>query len=281
MSPIKEPCYFAMELFVDRFTPEDRARHREKYREFISGEMSKTMHIAQVDAYEDYLALFRKVRSETAIGEASVAYLYSSHAAEEIRKRIPHAKIVIMLRNPADRAFSQYLMDLQTGRVTGSFAKELRAGLKRSEKSWGSTRMYLEPGLYFEQVKRYLQAFGRERVWIGLTEDLRRNRDALMRDLYNFIEVEPAILPPDELSLNVGRGIRFPRLNYWLHRWRIKRSSSYTSATTMRGSRLSRILYKPVPKLSARDRAMLMDFFVADIRKLQDLIGCDLSAWLR
>jgi hypothetical protein len=62
-----------------------------------------------VSEWEDYLRLFQHVRGETVIGEASVGYLWSETAARNIHAKIPSAKIPLVLRDPADRAFSQYL----------------------------------------------------------------------------------------------------------------------------------------------------------------------------
>ena len=145
--------------------------------------MAHTVHIAYVKKYEDYIGLFRKVRDEKAIGEASAAYLCSQRAAREIKARIPAAKILITLRNPIERAFSHYLMDLQLGRITGSFAEELHEDLKRPDKGWSRTRMYIEQGLYFEQVKHFLEVFGRERVRIYFSQDRAANERQSERPL--------------------------------------------------------------------------------------------------
>ena len=185
-----------------------------------------------------------------------------------------------MLRDPAARAYSHYLMDHQLGIVMRSFADELREDLKTPVKEWGRTRMYLEHGMYFEHVKRYLDLFGAERVRIYFSDDLRNRRSVLLRDLYNFLEVASEPLPQSEANLNQRRAPRFPRLNYWLHRSGLKRPNSSAMLRRLR-SRIAPMLYKPAPKLSEADRAMMLEFFADDIRKLQDLLSRDLSAWLR
>jgi len=279
-SPIKEPCFFATDIELAKFSPDYRHDYLPNAHEYIWGEMSHPVHSAYITKFEDYAGLFRKVRNEKAIGEASVAYLGSQRAAYEIKARIPDAKIVIILRDPAERAFSHYLMDRQLGVVLRSFTDELREDLKKPVKGWGRTRMYIEHGLYFEQVKRFLEVFGSERVRIYFSKDLREQRSALLQDLYSFLEVTPEPLPAGDANLNRSRAPRFPRFNYWMHRSGWKRPSSIATIRRLR-SRIAPMLYIPAPKLSETDRAMLIEFFADDIRKLQDLLDCDLSEWLR
>src|SRR5438552_14861177 len=110
MSPIKEPCFFAPE--VADVTPEARAMHdadADFLRAYLDGPMDEKRDRGLVLGWGDYVKLFKRVTSETAIGEASVAYLASPRAAPAIAERIPQARIVMILRNPIDRLFSRYL----------------------------------------------------------------------------------------------------------------------------------------------------------------------------
>jgi hypothetical protein len=77
--------------------------------------------------WDEYLRLFRNVRAERAVGEASAVYLWSPGAAESIRAYRKDARIVMILRDPAERAFSQYLHQLSGGLTQNSFRDHLRA----------------------------------------------------------------------------------------------------------------------------------------------------------
>jgi hypothetical protein len=280
MSPLKEPCYFATDIEVEKFAPDYRYDYLENPHEYIWGDMSEVVHLAYVKKYEDYVGLFRKVRDEKAIGEASVAYLWSERAAAEIKARIPEAKIIITLRNPIDRAFSHYQMDLKVGRVVRSFADELQDDLRNPDKGWCRSRMYLEHGLYFESVKRFLELFGAERVRIYFSQDLHHHRARVLGNLYDFLEVDPGLSPAADAIFNGAKVPRYPRINYWMYQLGLKRRSSFALIRRIR-RRIAPMLYAPAPKLAASDRAMLAGFFKDDILKLQDLVGRDLSAWLR
>ena len=111
MSPIKEPHYFSTEIREKNCEPELRrmmARDKAALREYLAGPMRQKRFGGIVERWEDYLGLFDDAEDQPALGEASVCYLWSRTAPQEIAGRIPRARILVMLRDPADRAFSQY-----------------------------------------------------------------------------------------------------------------------------------------------------------------------------
>src|ERR1700751_3282597 len=118
MSPIKEPCYFASEIRLENFGPELLAmatRDAPALRNYLDGPMREKRFGGIVTCWEDYLRLFRQAQAEKGIGEASVCYLWSKTAARNIAAQIPDARILMILRDPAERAFSQYLPLLTNG----------------------------------------------------------------------------------------------------------------------------------------------------------------------
>jgi hypothetical protein len=280
MSPIKEPNYFARDFDYSTFSSAYLHALLVNYRRYISGPMDKIVHIAHVHDATDYLRLFRNVTTETAIGEVSNSYLYSKIAASEIRAVVPHAKIIIILRNPTSRAYSQYLMDLRIGYVRGSFSDELLKDLRQSGKSWGGhSRCYVEMGLYYQQVKRYFDLFPPEQMRVFLYDDLEDDWNDLLNRLHTFLGVEPGVsggLP----RLNGAAIPRLKALNYVMHRSGLKRAFGATLPAPLK-SAAKRLFYTPdgLPQLGASDRQKLTRLFADDIQKLEQLIGRDLSAW--
>src|SRR5437667_3118215 len=138
MPALKEPHYFA------QITPS----HEQRYlRTIVRDEAA-------------YLRLFLKAKGYPAIGEASPSYLWDANAPHRIRKAVPHAKIIILLRDPVERAYSHYLMDVREGRQDLPFLQALERDWNRSKKGWSVSQLYVELGLYAEQVRRYLEVFG-------------------------------------------------------------------------------------------------------------------------
>lgn len=100
-------------------------------------------------------------------GDFSTSYLYSEKAAEQIYEYNPHAKILIFLRNPYDRAISLYNHQLRSMRENISTSDEAFDAEKgRIANGWSYGFHYMESGLYYQQVKRYMDVFGREKVCV-------------------------------------------------------------------------------------------------------------------
>ena len=128
-------------------------------REYLDGPMTDRRFGGLVREREQYSKLFKNVRDERAIGEASVCYLWSAEAARNIRNEIPAAKIIMILRDPADRAFSQYLHAVTNGLFAGSFREMLQASLANRGNKFGVLYPFLELGMYSQQVIRYQELF--------------------------------------------------------------------------------------------------------------------------
>jgi hypothetical protein len=164
MSPIKEPCFFSSETRPENFEGSRKLAVRqleEDVRRYLDGPMDKKLLGGIVRAWPDYLRLFSGADSQHAVGEASVNYLWSRSAPAAIAARVPHARIIIVLRAPAERAFSQYLHCVTGGIVTQSFREYVRASLRYQGEKLGVYKPFLEMGFYAEQVQRYLDLFPR------------------------------------------------------------------------------------------------------------------------
>src|SRR6185436_9103717 len=114
MSPIKEPSVFAPEVTgLSAYTKQAFEADKAALAEYLKNGPREKRRSGIVLDWSDYLKLFAHVRGERAIGEASVVYLTIESAAAAIRRKIPEAKIVMLLRDPAERLFSQYIATRQ------------------------------------------------------------------------------------------------------------------------------------------------------------------------
>jgi hypothetical protein len=139
-----------------------------------------------------YLRLFRHARGYKIVGDASPSYLWHPEVAYRIKRAVPDARILILLRDPIDRAFSHYLMDYREGVQDEPFYTALRRDMERTEKGWGVSYLYYELGLYSAQVYRYLDAFGPERVHLMLFEEFKRDVRRALKEMAAFLEIDPA-----------------------------------------------------------------------------------------
>lgn len=135
-----------------------------------------------------YLALFAAGRSCRWRGESSTAYFWDPPAAGRIKAFNPLARIVISLRDPADRAYSEYLHNIQTGNERRLFLAAIHELLAR--RGTGDPRGdFLASGFYLRDLQRYLDAFG-ERVHVLFFEDLKRDPRAALRKIFSFLGVD-------------------------------------------------------------------------------------------
>ena len=230
---------------------------------------------------EDYLRLFDGRQSERAVGEVSPEYLVNERACEAIAAELPGVRLVAVLRNPAERAFSDYLMYRRDGvepeEDFGRALDQQDARRRRGE----PTGWYVETGFYGRQLARYFDAFPREQVDVHLFEDLVRDPDGTMGAIFTFIGVDPVPLRSVD-QYNASGVPRNPVLGAVLRarRWLgppvkkvlPERARPAVERFVQRG--LDR------PALAPEHRARLIDTYGEDVRLLERFTGRDLSSWL-
>ena len=162
MSAIKEPHYFAEEIREENMDPGTRraiAAGNRELRDYLAGDMRAKRFGGIVPEWNDYVRLFANARRQTALGEASVCYLWSPTAPARIAEKLPQAKILLMLRNPVDRAYSQYLHGLSSGAIRWSFREHVNRNLRHESTQISVHYPFLEFGLYAEQLSDELGGY--------------------------------------------------------------------------------------------------------------------------
>jgi hypothetical protein len=276
MSPIKEPCYFASEIRMENLSEAHR-----RYIRLHSGETTSRPPGWLFTTWQEYLQLFQGVENEIAVGEASVAYLWSETAASNIAARLPDAKIVIMLRDPAERAFSQYLHQVAVGLVHGSFREHLEECLRNRDRTISAHYPLLEVGLYQKQVKRYLDRFPAKNIRIYWYEEDWRQPDRLLADLFQFLGVDPAFQPDTSRKKLERQAPRFPFAYHLAMRLDLTHQIGQVIPENLR-LRIRKLLFRRGTSLQMlpADRSLLVDYYRNDILGLGSLLDRDLTAWL-
>lgn len=277
-SPIKEPNFFSDDIKVEEFEGTPVGCDADA---FVQGPMSPPVHQAYVRRPETYQALFRRVAGESAIGECSPSYLYSRTAAANIRRVVPHARILMVLRNPVDRAISHYHMDCRIGLVCGTFAEVLAEDMAAPRKGWGISRLYIELGQYVAQVRRYLECFPAHQIKIIVFDDLRRDFNGVIDETLDFLEVDTARQDRELIASNPAKIPRAAGLNQVLHRLHLKPLiARYAPATLVDLGK--RLYYRDAQRfgVTEEDRERLRALFHDEIVQLSTLIDRDLSGWL-
>lgn len=242
---------------------------------------------------EDYHALFDGVTEEKAVGEISWTYLYRPEAPGRIhgytREYAPEMKLIVILRHPADRAYSHYRQNFKAGRepIT-DFVRALEEEETRVRDGWWPEFHYIQVGLYFAQLKRYLDLFDRSRVKIYLHEDFESDPKGFLRDVLRFLEVDDTFTPEAFVRYNSAGMPRNRALHLFLQKLKVARPVIERFIPEGQRRRIVRIgsdlhkrnLVRP-ELLSVLRRTVTEEYFREDILRLQDLIDRDLSSWLR
>jgi hypothetical protein len=232
----------------------------------------------------EYLSLFRQAGEGQLIGEATPYYLWHPKAPQRIREKSPQARIIAILREPADRAYSHYLLYLETGWEKRSFERAVREDYGLPRRDMGTSLLYVDLGLYHDQVSRYLETFGPEQVRVYLYEDLSRPRE-LMQDVCAFLGIpfhDGRFFDPRERY-----NVYIPRP--WLLRlWSSSHRLRYLALSLLpqrlaevARTRLTRKLEAPdKPPPDPRGLRFVRDACRDDVLRLQRLIRRDLGHWL-
>lgn len=243
-----------------------------------------------VTSLEAYLALFDGAGNHKAVGEASTFYfLLHQQTIDKIRSLVPdHEKIriIIILRDPVERAFSNYVMFRASGVETLPFEEAIEASTiaHRLRAGWTPSFDYVREGLYYERVKAYQDCFPLTRVY--LYEDLVSDAPGLVSDMFSFLEVDPHFRPDLSRRLNVGRLPRSQVIHKFVHdyfplRRVVKRGLelSVGRATMTRLIEWADSVNGRTERVLEETRGRLRAYYKNDIMALSRLIGRDLSGW--
>lgn len=284
LSPIKEPHYFSQDIDVNLFSKEFAQNKLQDIQKYVDGDMQQEYHAAFVRDWQQYEKLFKNVTDEKAIGELSTSYLYSTVAAEEIVKKLGNVQIIICLRNPVERAYSHYRMNIWTGNNNEfEFYKALLEDYHHIPKAWGNAHLYVELGYYYEQVKRYIDMFGKEHVKIIFTEDLKKNASAVVKEVYEFISVDASFHPDTSQRYNEVYTPRYKNFTYTLNKLGIRPMIKKLAPKSIKAM-IIKLFYKSKSEkgdISADAKKFLQDRYTSDVNKLSSLLQKDLSHWLK
>ena len=225
----------------------------------------------QATTFEEYEALFAGASDEIAIGEASPQYFRCPTAARRIHECIPDVKLVASLRNPADRAFSGFLMRTRRGEAVKSPYEELTPQAS-----------HVREGFYYNRLKRYFDTFARHQIKVYIFEEFKEDPARIVVDLLDFLRVDTSFVPDTSARHNPS-GVPKSRLlsRLFFNPTLIRIAKSVLPEGMQRtAKRVQRQNLRTPPKFPADVRAELLDLYREDIHKLEVLLDRDLSIWL-
>lgn len=240
-----------------------------------------------IRTWREYVSLFEKAGGKKAIGEASVdTVFYAQQSIPAICHYLGSPKILIILRDPVERAYSAYNHLVRDGREKLPFNEALAVEAGRKRKGYRHLWLYKEGGLYADRVQAFKENL--DRVMVLLYDDLRRDPESMLRSIFAFLEVDPDFSPDVKHVHNVAgvpRVAAFDKL--FVRPRRLHKMARKIGGVILGADRWIRLrdrirsinLDKPRP-MSTEIAHELRDFFREDVLKLQKLIGRDLGDWI-
>ena len=290
MSPVKEP-----DFFIDPSL--DVVLHSD-----VSGttvpEKDSRLKAERRERLDAYIALFDGAGAAKIRGEASAIYLARPNAAINIRRVAPDAKLIAILRDPAERIHSHYehtkrirtesggtadegnrLLDAFNDVVSRAYNGRL-SELGDTEPDW-----WMRTGFYFQHLVRIRSLFPEAQLRVFLFEDLVNDTQGLMTEIYRFLEVDETFVLPTTVAFNAtvvpsNRGL----FRFFTKHNPLMRFLRSVAPASLRGAAVrtrNRALGTGKPALDSELRRKLIGIYREDIEQLQGLLSRDLSAWLR
>lgn len=247
---------------------------------------------------------------ENTVGEARHRNLYLPFVPPRIAESFPDAKLVVLLRNPTQRAYSHYLHMRAHGLEKMSFEEVLKLDMKRIEEEQSMDiieiekkylknltsdgrnlyyRTYIDSGYYAEQIERYLQFFDKKQLFIIFLEDLKRNPQKVYSKLLQFVD-DNLNLADVEIDFSIWN--KGSNKNYeYLHRFLMKYPSLFKimNSITPKHARFRNNMRKAVgnlifrmkkeEKMNEDTRLWLVNHYREHNERLEELTGRDLSLW--
>ena len=248
MSPFKEPNYFNRNKFPTDLKDPRQIRDKKKY-----------------------LDLFKGVKDEKILGEASPGYLEDPEVPRLIYEVSPNSHILISLRDPIDRMFSAFLMSKKFGREKIGLSQIIKKILQ--ENNFYADK-YLRGSLYYENVKRYLDTFGKENVKIIIFEELIKNTKETMQEILKFLGINEEFQESTRKKYNVygtpkGKFAEFVIRNKTIEKVARKIISPQTRLY-VRDNLLIKKSKKP--QMEESDLKSLQNIFTEDVQKISQLL---------
>ncbi|MCK5026832.1 MAG: sulfotransferase domain-containing protein [Candidatus Pacebacteria bacterium] len=219
--------------------------------------------------YED---IFNGCKEGLLKGEFSTTYLYDKKTPEKIKKEFPYAKIIISLRNPVERAYSHYRNEIKGGHIPED--QTFRGAMESDESIVGQ-------GMYYDQVKKYIDLFGKENVLVLILDDSKKDPRGFIKNILEFLNVDTSFTPSMlEREVNIARTPCF----VWIERimmhtaeflrriglgkivWLIKKGSIPDRVRNMNTKQDAR-------EMKDKIKEELKKEFKEDAQKLSELIG--------
>jgi hypothetical protein len=225
--------------------------------------------------YEEH---FKKCAEGKLKGEFSTSYLYSRETPLRIRELYPEVKLIAILRNPVDRALSQYKNSIKAGHITEAVPFETYVSQEKS---------VLGQGMYAQQLERYYDLFPKEQILVLIYEDIKKDPEAFMKKIHQFLGIDDTFKASMlHAQVNIGRTPKSVLVGRVMHHTSeyLRKIGLDKFVHAIRKTGLPDLIHsyntKHTDPVKEVDTQALSKHFIDDVKKLSILLDRDLeSEW--
>lgn len=247
------------------------------------------------DHYQFDLSGFKEhyelIPNDFITGEYSSSYILSKESMQRIHNHFPKVKVILVIRNPIDRAISQYKYYIHNIKRENEYSFKKALTTK-------SYYHYTLKGLYAQHLKNVYEIFPKENVYIILYDEIKNNPNKVIKELYSFLGVNSSFLPeklnkvvnPTKSDTKLA-----PHLLLSLKKWRKEKyvSSAFLLLCLRVVTKAYKIVLPIIEKtgLTKNKNIVIIEpealdeiynkYFKKDILELENLTGYNLNHWKR
>lgn len=225
LGPIKEPNHYCTELHASDIRRKSKIDLRFNIDTFVKNGCQGSDHFAYVESKETYTAIYTAYSGQKWILDASTTYLPSPFAAQQIAESVPSAKAIILVRDPVQRAWSEFQMNQSLGITNDDY----RSALERERTDLVAGRpplfeRYVSAGNYKSQIDQFKSHLGTSNVLVLNFLELKSDRDALLEKLATFLEIScfDQCSSTSNTKQNAAKLPKYPIVNQLLARTGLK-----------------------------------------------------------
>jgi hypothetical protein len=229
-----------------------------------------------VQTFDEYQELFQNAPEGNVVGEISTTYYAHCESAKLIYSTLPEVKIIAILRNPIERAFSAYQMHVNNGSETSAFSEVITPEAK-----------YVKNGFYHSQLLTYYEMFPEEQISILFYDDYCKDINNFLKRVFTFVGVDGDFIVDTSKRGRVGGVPKRAWVRRLLNEKNLARSVAATVLKTVlpldtRQKMRQYLLKQNTMRISLdqENYMRLAEIYREDILKLQQMVKRDLSHWL-
>lgn len=250
MSSIKEPAFFSVS--INRRKP--------------------------IENQDEYRKLFSNANSNQPIGEASTRYFVDPKSAQMIKNVVPNAKIIILLRDPVERAFSSYLYYMRREEYQ-PFIEIMKRSIETKLSKDYLLFLVIQGGMYYQHVKRYIDAFGIESVKIIFFEEFVNNTEYYFKEILKFLNSKSNVPKIINTKFNNYKKPKnsFSKfiLSFDDFIWKMGLKSTLSFLPDRKNLENKFLESSQKPKISQKEKEELINHYKEDVSKLKILLKRD------